>query len=129
MRKRLQAVRRRLRRESTRHEIRLWKHLRDRQLDGMKFRRQYEIGPYIVDFCCVENRLIIELDGGGHDAPYQERLDQQRDGYLRERGFTVIRIWNSELDMNCEGVLEHIQRASGNTPLTPTLSPQKGERE
>lgn len=99
---------RQLRREQTPNEQKLWSLLRDRRLEGWKFRRQYEIGYYIVDFCCVAKKFIIELDGGGHAEEIAECKDQGRDTYLRQCGYTVVRIWNSELQANPDGVLLHI---------------------
>lgn len=99
---------RRLRKDQTRHEATLWSLLRARRFQGVKFRRQHEIGPCIVDFCCPEKKLVIELDGGGHGETLQEEKDRARDRYLAQRGYRVMRIWNSDLDQNLEGVLESI---------------------
>jgi very-short-patch-repair endonuclease len=71
-----------------------WARLRDRRLGGYKFRRQYLIGPYIADFVCTEQKLIIELDGPLHDD--RGEYDRRRDMYLRKQGYRVIRIRNSE---------------------------------
>ena len=93
---------RRLRRGMTDVERRLWRHLRQRQLGGCKFRRQVTIGPYVVDFACLEKRLVLEVDGGQH---CDSRTDPIRDGYLRGRGFRVLRFWNHDVLENIEGVV------------------------
>ncbi len=97
---------REMRKEPTDAERRLWSYLRGRRFDNFKFRRQHPIGPFIVDFCCVQKKLIVELDGGQHeeDQQYYER----RSAYLGERGFRVIRFWNGEVFQGIEGVLEQI---------------------
>lgn len=99
---------RRLRRESTDAEMRLWLALRDRRLGGFKFVRQEAIGPYIADFACRERRLIIEVDGSQHA---ESQSDLIRDAYLTAEGFRVIRFWNGEVLSNTEGVLTAILSA------------------
>ena len=99
-----------LRKNQTPQEKKLWKHFRGRGFNSLKFRRQYEIGSYIVDFCCPEKHIIIELDGGGHDEKLQKEKDEIRDEYLKMNGWVVIRIWNNELDKNLDGILEYIQQ-------------------
>ena len=84
----------------------LWHYLRDKQLDGHKFRRQQPIGPYIVDFACMPQKLLIELDGGQHAQ--QHTYDQKRDAFLREQGYKILRFWNNEVFENCFEVLENI---------------------
>ena len=90
---------------------------------GLKFKRQKPIGRYIVDFVCLECRLIIEIDGG----QYADRTeyDQARDAWLRSEGYTVLRFWNNEVLQQMEGVLERIRIAVLPSPLTPL--PQVGE--
>ena len=97
---------RRLRRRSTDVERLLWSRPRDRQLAGAKFRRQHPIGPYIVDFFCLEQRLVIELDGGQHAR--RSRHDAKRDHWLESRGYRVLRFWNNDAMRNVEGVLQRI---------------------
>ena len=87
----------------------LWHYLRDKQLDGYKFRRQQPIGPYIVDFACMPHKLLIELDGGQHAE--QHAYDQKRDAFLREQGYTILRFWNNEIFEHCFEVLESILAA------------------
>ena len=101
------AIARRLRRDSTNVEMRLWQKLRNRQL-GVDFRRQHPAGSFILDFYCPVLCLAIELDGGQHTEAWHETRDQQRDGWLSERGVTVLRFWNSDITQNIRGVLEVI---------------------
>ncbi|SRR5579875_103922 len=75
----------------------LWRELRNRRLDGLKFRRQAPIGPYVADFVCYEARLIIELDGPPHDNPIQRQRDARRDDWLRSQNFWVFRVSNDVL--------------------------------
>ncbi|MEM9989074.1 MAG: primosomal protein N', partial [Pseudomonadota bacterium] len=95
-----------LRTNMTEAEKKLWYHLRNQQM-GVKFRRQYQITPYIIDFVCLEKKLIIELDGGQHDQ--QKLYDQTRDAFLKQQGFQVLRFWNNEVFENLEGVLSRIR--------------------
>ena len=114
---------RKLRENQTDVESKLWSRLRDRQIRGAKFRRQYPIGPYIADFCCVEQALIIELDGGQHAD--QSSADQQRTNLMKNLGYRVLRFWNNEVHSNIEGVLERISEAI--TRPHPSPLPQAGE--
>ncbi|MEQ1616303.1 MAG: endonuclease domain-containing protein, partial [Hyphomicrobiaceae bacterium] len=82
----------------------LWSVLRKRQLSGCRFRRQHPMGPYVVDFICLEKGLIIEVDGGHHSDPDQIRHDEVRTRWLEERGFQVMRVWNTEVFDNLDGV-------------------------
>src|SRR3990167_3239865 len=99
---------RRLRRPMTFHDERLWTLLRNRAFQGLKFKRQQPIDHYIADFCCLEKRLIVELDGAVHGAKDQKIYDQNRDQYLTEQGFKVLRISNSEIEKNLPKVLAKI---------------------
>ena len=114
---------RNLRKNQTDAEKALWRQLRARQLQGYKFRRQHPVGRDITDFCCLDAKLIIELDGGQHAD--QQAQDEQRTTALKIEGFTVLRFWNNEIFENLDGVLEVIAKRL--TTLTPTLS--QGERE
>ena len=100
---------RRLRREITDAEKKLWARLRDRHLCGAKFRRQHPIGPYIADFCCVERGLVVELDGGQHSS--QLKADQRRTAFIERQGYRVVRFWDNEIPSDAEAVLERIVRA------------------
>jgi very-short-patch-repair endonuclease len=86
-------------------EKKLWQLLRSRQLDAFKFWRQVAIGNYIVDFICHEKRLIVEADGGQHA---ENSKDTERDRWLTEAGYRVLRFWNNEVLKNPNGVLEAI---------------------
>jgi len=97
-----------LRKNQTPQEIKLWYHLRSRRFDGLKFRRQFAIGKYIVDFICLEINLIIELDGGQHNISKAITYDNERTQFLEQQGYTVIRYWNNEVDFLLDSVLEDI---------------------
>jgi very-short-patch-repair endonuclease len=113
-----------LRKNMTDAEQRLWYHLRAHRFLGAKFKRQKPIGPYIVDFVCMESRLAIELDGGQHaeDTEY----DQRRDAWLATNGYTVLRFWNNQVMQELPEVLERIREALVATPSPPAL-PLAGE--
>jgi len=83
-------------------ERKLWFLLRDRRLDGIKFRRQVPFGPYILDFVCFERGLVVEVDGGQHA---ESGSDVKRDAYLRAEGFRTVRYWNTDVLKNPDGVL------------------------
>ena len=110
-----------LRSNQTEAEQRLWYHLRAHRFVGLKFKRQKPIGRYIVDFVCLQHRLIIELDGGQHAE--QVAYDQQRDAWLRSQGYTILRFWNNEVMQQLEDVLEQIRNTIS---LSPGLSPTCG---
>lgn len=97
-----------LRNNSTDVERKLWQHLRNSQLEGIKFRRQQVIEDYIVDFVSFSPKVAIELDGGQHTQ--NQEYDQRRDECLSKNGFVVLRFWNNEVIENIEGVLEVIRR-------------------
>ena len=105
----MQATARSLRKNPTEAERRLWRYLRLRQLGGWKFRRQQPLGPYIVDFVCLEKRLIIEVDGGQHAA--QVKNDAQRAAWLEAEGFRLLRFWNTEVLRDTNAVQETIRAA------------------
>ena len=96
-----------LRRQSTDAERSLWRHVRRRALDGRKLRRQAPIGPYIVDFVCFDQRLIVELDGGQHDERAEQ--DQRRTAWLNSAGYRVLRFSNLDVLRNMEGVLSSLK--------------------
>jgi very-short-patch-repair endonuclease len=113
-----------LRENQTDAEKRLWYHLRNRQMAGFKFRRQHEIDHYIVDFVCLEKKIIIELDGGQHAN--QTRHDSQRTAILESLGYTVIRFWDNEVLTQTQNVLEAIHKILIDNP-SPPPSPSRGE--
>ncbi|MBI2552515.1 endonuclease domain-containing protein [Candidatus Uhrbacteria bacterium] len=99
-----------LRKNSTFAERLLWRHLKSKQVQGLKFRRQEPIGRYIVDFVCFAKKVVIELDGGQHGQEKLRAADKSRDEWLKDQGFTVLRFWNDEIMQNMEGVGEEIMR-------------------
>jgi len=116
-----------LRRNATDAEQLLWKYLKAKQLEGLKFRRQEQIGHFIVDFVCYEKGVIVEADGGQHA---QEKVkDEVRTAWLNSQGFTILRFWNNEILTNIEGVVEVIRmHCMGDFTPLPGPLPQ-GERE
>ncbi|MBX3594455.1 DUF559 domain-containing protein [Sphingomonas sp.] len=97
----------RLRRERTDAENAFWQAARNRQIDGFKFRFQHSIGPYLADFACLEAMLIVEIDGGQHDAV----VDAVRTAFLEGQGFRVLRFWNNEVLSNLDGVVVVVRAA------------------
>lgn len=110
-----------LRNQQTDAEQRLWYHLRAHRFQGLKFKRQKPIGRYIVDFICIEHRLIVELDGGQHST--QIDYDQQRDQWLRQQGYIVIRFWNNDVIQRLDEVLEQIRLTVDSPSLPSPLTP------
>jgi very-short-patch-repair endonuclease len=113
-----------LRSNMTETERFVWQRIRRRQLAGFKFRRQHPLGPFIVDFVCLERKLVLELDGGQHAA--QTEYDAQRTSWLAERGYRVFRVWNfeaiEEWDAMAERICELLREVGGepsSTPRTP----------
>jgi adenine-specific DNA-methyltransferase len=98
-----------LRRHSTGAEALLWSHLRNRALAGHKFRRQRPVGPYVVDFICLDQSLVVEVDGGQHAR--QRHEDTRRTKWLECQGLRVLRFWNHDVLQNLEGVLQTIEEA------------------
>ena len=104
-----------LRTGMTETERLLWQVLRGKQINGYRFRRQHPIGRYIADFACIEQKMVIELDGGQH----QDQLvyDQARSTFLQAQGWQVLRFWNNDVLNNIDGVLASIaERLSGAPP-------------
>ncbi|HEX8993373.1 MAG TPA: DUF559 domain-containing protein [Anaerolineales bacterium] len=98
-----------LRQRVTPAEIKLWSCLRALREQGVHFRRQHAIGPYIADFCAPGRHLVIELDGSQHVK--QEEQDRERTAYLRAHGYTVIRFWNDQVMNDLQGVMQAIEMA------------------
>ena len=105
---RIKKFARTLRCQQTNAEKKLWRHLRSREFQGIKFRRQQPLGSYIADFCSLQVMLIIELDGNQH-ALNQEK-DAKRTAYLKSAGFQELRFWDNEVLNNTEAVLEKIRQ-------------------
>jgi very-short-patch-repair endonuclease len=108
----LTSIARKLRKNMTDAELKLWYHLRNKQM-GVKFRRQCPIGNYIVDFVSYEARLAVEVDGGQHS---ESESDKARDGWIESQGFKVLRFWNNEVLGNIEGVLDMISQKISPSP-------------
>ena len=106
--KRLKIIRRSLRNDSTSAEATLWQGLKKSQLRGKKFRRQHSIGPYIVDFYCPAEKLVVELDGEVHNDPGRQEYDAEREAFLRKQGLRIVRFENREVFEDVEVVREGI---------------------
>ena len=116
---------RHLRGSQTDAEQKLWHHLRNRQLQGRKFRRQHEIDRYIADFACPDAALIVELDSGQHGE--QQAYDEARTHKLETIGYRVLRFWDNDVLANIDGVLEVILEALASPGPSPQPSPRWGE--
>jgi len=117
---------RQLRKNMTPQERKLWCIIRNRQFFGYRFRRQFPLGQYIVDFICREKKIIIEIDGGQHNEIKNIQYDNERTEYLILEGYKVLRFWNNDIDKNIGGVYEKLKEAfeiEGNiTPPQPSPS-------
>jgi very-short-patch-repair endonuclease len=102
------ATAKRLRANTTPHERILWRALKELPIEGTHFRRQAPIGPYVVDFFCPARKLIIELDGGHHNEDETAGRDRERQTWLEQEGYRVVRFWNSEINGDLNAVLERI---------------------
>ena len=100
---------RNLRKKQTEQEKIIWSVIRNRQFYGLKFKRQVLIGIYIVDFCCNEKKVVIELDGGQHNEPNNRIYDKNRTAFIESEGYKVIRFWNNDVNCNLEGVYKKLQ--------------------
>jgi very-short-patch-repair endonuclease len=116
-----------LRARATPHERELWRALKELPLEGTHFRRQAPIGPFVVDFFCPAARLIIELDGGHHGEDQNVEKDRERQLWLEQEGYRVIRFWNSEVASNLTAVFEHIYQEVHGSLEAPT-EPKKHQR-
>ena len=105
---------RNLRANATEAEQKLWSKLRAKQLDGFQFRRQYSIGPFFVDFICLEADLIIEVDGSQHAE--QEQRDESRSAFLRAYGGRVLRFWNFDVMSDVDSVVQRIAEVLRDMP-------------
>jgi very-short-patch-repair endonuclease len=110
-------VARKLRRRQTDAERVLWFRVRDRRLGGWKFRRQMDLNGYVVDFCCPDARLLIELDGGQHGVSVER--DAKRTTNLEATGYLMLRFWNNDVMNNIDGVLEEILKSLKPQPFEP----------
>ncbi len=122
---RTQGAAKTLRREMTDAEQALWFRMRGGRLDGWKFRRQHPIPPYIVDFCCMEAKLVVELDGSQHDAD----VDAARTAALERQGLQVLRFWDNQVLADIDEVLGEILLTLRDRTLTrPSGAPSPGGR-
>ena len=126
-RERVRVRARALRDGSTDAERLVWRHLRDRQLDGHKFRRQHPVGPYFADFACIDAGLIIELDGGQHFEPDAAESDARRTQVLGANGFHVLRFDNRQVLVETAAVLSVIHDWLLSEHPHPSPLPQAGE--
>jgi len=101
---------RKLRKNMTTQERKMWELLRNKRYKNLQFKRQEPIGGYIVDFVCHNKNLIIEIDGGQHNEISIIEYDKIRTQYLESKGYTVLRFWNNDIDNNIEGVFERIEK-------------------
>jgi very-short-patch-repair endonuclease len=124
LRRKMLAVARSFRKEPTPSESILWKALRRKALDGIKFRRQQPIGPFVVDFYAPSHRLIVEVDGTVHAQQQQADLDRQ--ALLEELGLHFLRLSAEQVENDLEGALEKIRLAV--TPLSPDPFLPQGEK-
>ncbi|MBR9806142.1 endonuclease domain-containing protein [Hyphomonas pacifica] len=119
---------RQLRRDQTFAERLVWARLRNRQLNGWKFRRQHPIGPYYADFACLDLMLVVELDGDSHGTQADISRDTQRTAFLEAQGWTVVRFWNVEVLDSLDGVLRQIHDAGQFLAARPACPPSHRER-
>ena len=103
-----------MRHEPVAPEKKFWSRVRDRRLGSHKFKRQVLVGSYIVDFICIEQKLIVELDGGQHAE--RRVYDEKRDAFLRAQGFRVMRVWNIDLMENIDGVMDIVLQELERSP-------------
>jgi very-short-patch-repair endonuclease len=122
---------RELRKTMTRQEVKLWVHLRTWRNRGYHFRRQAPRDGYILDFMCLKERLIVEVDGGQHGIEQHASRDRLRDQHFEKQGFKILRFWNTDVDLNLDGVLQFIDaELRSRTSPTPALRadpPPSGE--
>jgi very-short-patch-repair endonuclease len=102
------AAAKRLRANTTPHERKLWRALKEIPVQGTHFRRQAPVGPYVVDFFCPAKRLVVEVDGGHHGDDDTARLDRERQLWLEKEGYRVVRFWNSDIAGDLTAVIERI---------------------
>ncbi|MEC4672670.1 MAG: DNA-3-methyladenine glycosylase [Nitrospirota bacterium] len=116
---------RHLRSAMTPAESRLWSHLRSKQFHAFKFRRQHGIGPFIVEFFCPQQRLVVEVDGDVHAEPINLKREAEREEYLRSLGLLIVRYTNDEVLNNLEGVIENLLGIISKDSTSPSPSLQR----
>ena len=120
--------RRQLRNNLTKAEVIVWQHLKGRQVNNCKFRRQYSIGPFVLDFYCPELKLAIEIDGSSHDHEDAQAYDQERQKYIEALGITFLRFTNEQVYKNIESVVMSINEKSLQLKQTPPLGKGRKQR-
>jgi very-short-patch-repair endonuclease len=105
----LKNVRQKLRNKMPAPEVVFWHRIQNKQINDLKFRRQYSIGNFVIDFYCVKSKLAIEIDGESHYSEESIENDKVRDLFLRSKGITVLRFTNDEIMRNIDGVLSAVQ--------------------
>lgn len=118
---------RQLRSRLTDAELILWSRLRRGVFPGHRFRRQHPIGPFIADFACLREKLVIEVDGATHGSDAEREYDRRRDLYLAKLGWRVLRVWNYDVYKNLTEVLDMIARRLPPPPPAAAPPPQAGE--
>lgn len=118
--KELKETRRQLRRNQTYTEKIVWMYLRNRKTDGYKFRRQYSVDNFVLDFYCPELKLAIELDGGVHDVPAQKLYDEERQKHIEKFGIRFVRLRNEEFLGNPDKAFLKIEEGIRNLILNPS---------
>ena len=118
---------RQLRKNMTPQERKLWDIIKNRQFFGYRFRRQFPLSQYIVDFICREKKIIIEIDGGQHNEIKNIQYDNKRTEYLISEGYKVLRFWNNDIDKNIVGVYEKLKEVFeiGKNITPPQPSPSR----
>ena len=127
MASKLIALAKSLRKRTIDAEQLLWRQLRAKHFGGLKFRRQQPIGKYIVDFVCLEKKIIVELDGGQHALLKETQNDTKRDQWFEAQGYKVLRFWDNEVLTNTQGVLEVIWTFPLNHPPLNPLPSREGK--
>ena len=123
--------RRQLRQMMTSSEVRIWSRIRNKQLSGCKFRRQFSVGPYVLDFYCPELKLAIEIDGDTHAGKTAECYDHERQSFIESFGIRFLRFTNLQIHENLDGVLEYMGQAVqsfAKTSPNPSL-PRRGDKK
>jgi very-short-patch-repair endonuclease len=126
LKKRLRDMARQRRKDPTPSEKILYEALRDRRLDRHKFRREYYLGPFILDFYCPQERLAVEIDGPIHDL--QQEADQLRQELIKALGIRFVRVTSEEVEQNIEEVLQTLREALNPSSGSSTLSPGRRPR-
>jgi len=114
----IKSQRRELRKNFTDAERRIWSKLRRKQVLGLRFFRQYSVGPYILDFYCPARKLGVEIDGGQHAEYSATKYDEKRSEYLNKHGIRIIRFWNNDILKNTDGAMIELMKN-----LTPLILP------